>query len=69
MTKKKKWIIIGVTIWILGALYLGPKAMEEARRDITDAVEGRKTFDGDESWRYLKGIVFPSTLLEDKEEK
>jgi len=69
MTTKKKLIIIGVTIWILGVLYLGPKAIDEMRSDVQDVVEGRKTYDGDGAWKRLRGIMFPSTLLQDDEEK
>jgi len=70
MTPKKKLIIIGVVIWVLGLLYLGPKAAKEVHSDLKDAMEGRKTFDGDGMWDYLRGIAFPSFLVEkDKDEK
>ena len=69
MTTKKKLIIIGVVIWLFGSLYLGSRAIQEMRSDLKDAVEGRKTFDGDGMWHSLKGIMFPSVLLEEKEDK
>jgi len=65
--ENKKLITVAVVIWVLGALYLGPRAIKEVRNDLRDVVEGRKVLDGDGLWNSLKGILFPSFLLEEKE--
>ena len=65
---RRRFIIIAVTIWVLGAIVLGRWAIEDVRRDFRDVVEGRKVLDGEGLWNSLKGIIFPSVLLRDDEE-
>ena len=67
MTRKKFIRIVAITIWILGAVYLAPRAIEELRTDIIDNIEGRATHDGESLWNSLRGIMFPSFLLRDEE--
>jgi len=63
----KRFIIIAVTIWLLGAVYLGHRAIEDIRSDFRDVVEGRKVLDGEKLWNSLRGILFPSVLLQEEE--
>lgn len=64
----KRFIIIAVTIWVLGIAYLGPKAFQQVRTDLVDNIEGRVHHDGAGLWNSLRGIMFPSFILRDLEE-
>ena len=69
MTRKKKIIILAVAVWILGAVYLAPKAMNELRADVINAIEGRAPpRDGMASWNHLRGIAFPSLIEYDDDD-
>jgi len=55
MIKKHKRIIaVAIVIWLLGAIYLGSKALDEFR-------SGKQPFSEDETVT-LKNIIFPSKM-------
>ena len=65
MTRKKLLISIAVAIWLLGAIYLAPRAIEELRLEMIEELEGRSTSDPWALWKSMRGIMMPSLLLED----
>ena len=58
MTKKKKFIVGALVIWVLGAIYLGSKSFEELRSG--------KVSGGDDALS-LERIMMPSRMTRDQE--
>jgi len=67
MTRRKKFIAAAVAAWLFGAVYLGHKAFDQLRRDILDNIEAKRTDDGISMWKSIRGIMFPSFLLDETE--
>jgi len=62
---KRRILIVALAIWILGAVYMAPKAINALRSDIIDTIDGR----GGSDRFSLRGIIFPSLLLQDEDQE
>ena len=69
MTTRKFLLYVAVAIWVLGAVYMAPRALEELRADIVDDVEGRNIQDPLAPWKSMWGIMFPSLLVQADQEE
>ena len=61
MTNKKKCIFaIALVVWVLGAVYLGFKSLDEIQ-------SGKKPFSGIDGTLSLKNIMMPSLKMREQE--